>query len=211
MVAIAMTLMSLVGTAVALTNEQGTRDESVALASELTMIEEDRINAEIADTESEIIVNSERLAKGLGIAEDNRRRLDELRVKKSSLLAELAQAKRARLTQITETGEGNGSQNPLSRLAGILKINADKFRLAYSIGIMVLLELGALVSTAAAIGTGSRPAPVSAYITTGGVSHIVSRRSGRIAHVRCGGSYAGDIVTEPTAPICAKCHTAIGD
>ncbi len=206
-----MTLMSLVGTAVALTNEQGNRDESVALASELTMIEEDRINTEIADTESEIVVNSERLAQGLGIAEDNRRRLDELRVKKSSLLAELAQAKRARLTETTQAGEGPGGQNPLSRLAGILKIDADKFRLAYSIGIMVLLELGALVSTAAAIGTGSSPAPVSAYITAGGVSHIVGRRSGRVVHARCGGSYAGDIVTEPNAPICAKCHTAIGD
>lgn len=205
-----MTVVSLVGTAVALTSEQGNREDVMAVEAELSKLNEETIQSKINDADEEIKTTNERLKAGIGLAEDNRSRIDELRTEKSKLLESLKKAKSERLSSAAKGGASNATKNPLSRLASILKWDADIFRLVYSAGIMVLLEAGALVSTSAALSSGGRKRKDNGtrYINTAGITHISAGGSGRIVRSLCGSNFSAETSLVPASSVCPKCIQA---
>lgn len=202
-----MTLGSLIASAVSITAEQADRDAAIMLVTEMSTIEVDALQAQYDDLLREIKLTSNRLEGGMGNAVDNRLRLDSLREARDQALADLSKARQERIQESIKTGTGDRSENPLSSLAQILKIDPETFRLAYSGFIVLLLEIGGLATSAAVVG---RPNPTARkklrYIFVNNVTHILSGDSDK--KCLCGSAYKGELMDAMRSPICPECLQA---
>ena len=203
--AIAMTIGSLVSSAVSIIGEQSDRDIAMAASYELSMVEEDGLKYQLDTLDDEIKTTNQRLASGVGIADDNRKRLDSLREERNNVQNDYNRVKEKRLKEQLSAKDSQGSKNPLSSLAIILRIDADNFRLYYTAFLTLMLELGGLATSAAAVRRRETTVPIRRYITVPTGVHILAGQSG--TKTVCGRAFQGVVSSEiPTGRmLCPDC------
>lgn len=201
-----MFVASLMGSTVALIGEQADRDTQTQLSQELNRLKESTILAQIKEVQDEYNTTVARLNAGIGIAADNRVRLDELRSQQSILRERLLEAQKERINASLASVNSNESDNPLRFLAEVLGIEAEGLRLAYTFLLALLCDVGGLATGAAAIRRTNDRGPKATvfYLVVRGTSHIL--QEGSRSKTACARAYHGDIVTVPSGTICPECE-----
>ena len=203
-IALFMTIGSLVASAVSLVGEQDQRMEEGRLKSELAAVEEEALGARLKSLEREIRLTEDRLASGTGYAVENRSRLDELRIQELRLSSDYTEARSKRLSQVVGERSFNDSKNPLEALSKVIGVEADLFRLSYTLFLSVLLELGGLAASWALAGSyssGGQSGSNRYIYTASGVSHI----AGANGKCLCGGAYSGKNSESIQGTLCNEC------
>jgi len=204
-----MFVASLVGSTVALIGEQADRDKIVQLSQELSLLETETLKGQIEEVRIEMATTIARLNSGIGLASDNRSRLDQLRDEQRQLAVALENAQKERLTASLNQDAGNESENPLRFLAQVLGIKPEIFRLAYTFFLALLCDVGGLATGAAAIkrDAGTRARPALLYLVANQTCHILE--PGSKSRTACARAYHGDIVEIPTGRICPDCERSL--
>lgn len=207
--AISMSIGSLVCSAVALISEQDDRNVSSSLAYTLATLEEEKYRGEVESLEREVAVTEDRLTRGVGVAEDNRRRIDELRMQISQQRQLQNEAMSKRIQASFDKNDSNATSNPLETLANTIGAKPDTFRLAYTGSLSLLLELAGLATSYVYAKSMNRNQSKRRFIILpSGVSHVAVDENGKAV---CGGTFKGTTSDKPSEKVCEICTRRLID
>ena len=152
---ICFSLGSLVTASVGLTGKEDNKRELVAIRNDAESVTVDSTQATIGSLQIQLDVELQRLASGSVAyrtdAEQTRASIDALESQLAIARATLVAAYKARVATIESTGATES--NPFTVLSLRLKLDPSKTRFGFSIYQALMLELGGLATTAAAIAT----------------------------------------------------------